>query len=366
MQNTRIVAKNLWRNGTILAYSSQDPQFPAVCSQDDDTTLPWRSRNGVGSGNGLFVVDATNKYIDFNEGGAELTATITPGSYNGTTLAAEIKIQLDAIGGTYTVVYSETLGTFTIARAAGNFAFLWLSGTNTANNAAGLIGFSKAADDTGAATYTSDYARFNTSEYVDLDILSATAWDFISLRNHNLQNTAVITLYGADDSAFTTNLTTDVLTFNADNLTAFLGTARTKRYARLKIVDPSNPSGYISIGSIVLGKYRHLPAQFIAGYGRGYANDSEADQTPSLNRFLTVARPSVERWSLTWNHLSDTARGYIAEAIQECGSVYGVAWCFDYTAPNEYTAWAVMLSPALPVNVSAALWTWTVDIEEHV
>ena len=46
--------------------------------------------NGTLSGNGLFVVTDANKYINFDEGGAELTGTVATGSYNGNTLATNV------------------------------------------------------------------------------------------------------------------------------------------------------------------------------------------------------------------------------------------------------------------------------------
>lgn len=47
MQNTRIVYKNRWRDGTIIAASSEQGQFPAECTQDDNTTIVWRSASGA-------------------------------------------------------------------------------------------------------------------------------------------------------------------------------------------------------------------------------------------------------------------------------------------------------------------------------
>lgn len=52
-------------------------------------------------------IDSTNNSLLFNEGGSTLTATITSASYTLSTLAAEIKTQMEAVGaGTYTVTVS--------------------------------------------------------------------------------------------------------------------------------------------------------------------------------------------------------------------------------------------------------------------
>jgi len=106
-----------------------------------------------------FIVSAANNKIDFGEGGSEITATLTNGTYTATALCTEMKTQLDASVGalTYTVTYAPTTRKFTIA-AGGVFQLKWNTGTHKTTDISTLCGFSDAADDTGAATYTSDVA----------------------------------------------------------------------------------------------------------------------------------------------------------------------------------------------------------------
>ena len=59
----RIIYKSRWRDATIQAQSSEHPQYPAEDSQLDILAQPFRTRHGTDSGNGLFVIDANNKYI---------------------------------------------------------------------------------------------------------------------------------------------------------------------------------------------------------------------------------------------------------------------------------------------------------------
>ena len=118
-----------------------------------------------------FTVDATNNKINFNIGAAELIGTLVNGTYiAGTTqatAASMCKMIYDAIvaaeaEGTYTVSFSPTTKKFTITRSAGTFEILWKTGTNgsdgTDTHCGTLCGFSDAANDTGALTYTSDTA----------------------------------------------------------------------------------------------------------------------------------------------------------------------------------------------------------------
>ena len=111
------------------------------------------------------VVTGYNDTIDFNEGGAEFTATLTAGDYTGAGLATEIDTQLTEEGaGSYTISYNRVTSKFTLVKSAGTFQLLWSSGTNATTSAGDLIGFAVSADDTGALTYTSDYSRPGTPD----------------------------------------------------------------------------------------------------------------------------------------------------------------------------------------------------------
>jgi hypothetical protein len=107
------------------------------------------------------TVTSSNKYIDFEDDGGNKTATLTEKTYRSPLdLAREVQTKLDAAtSGTVTCTYSSTTGKFTItATGLTTFKLEWNAGTNTANSAASILGFSTAADSTGALTYTSTNA----------------------------------------------------------------------------------------------------------------------------------------------------------------------------------------------------------------
>lgn len=113
-----------------------------------------------------FDVDATNNKLDFIEGsGSELTATISTGNYTVTTLAAEIKTQLDAAGAlTYTVSATgpdDAVVKFTIS-AATAFNILGATGSNLSTSILPDIGFIE--DVEGAITYTGAEVETVTKE----------------------------------------------------------------------------------------------------------------------------------------------------------------------------------------------------------
>lgn len=105
-------------------------------------------------------ITASTRYIDFNEGGASLAATLNAGWYKDPhELADAVTSALNAVGAdTKTCTYSDTTGKYTIVSDGATLELEWNTGANAANTAAAKLGFSAAADDTGALTYTGDNA----------------------------------------------------------------------------------------------------------------------------------------------------------------------------------------------------------------
>lgn len=118
------------------------------------------------------AIDGTNLYLDFDEGGAELTATLDIGEYTLTEFAAEIKRAMEAVGAlTYTVSVNRSTRVITIS-AASNFTLRTASGSHSGLSAYSLVGFS-GSNKTGANTYTASAAsgsaytpQFTLQDYV--------------------------------------------------------------------------------------------------------------------------------------------------------------------------------------------------------
>lgn len=102
------------------------------------------------------TIDVTNNYIDFDEGGGELSAIITSGSYTLGDFADEIARVMNAAGAnTYSVSVDRTSRNITISADA-TFSLLVTTGTHTAISAFALMGFT--TNRSGVATYESDGA----------------------------------------------------------------------------------------------------------------------------------------------------------------------------------------------------------------
>jgi hypothetical protein len=122
------------------------------------------SFEGIGFYFNPITIVATNKFIDFNEGGASLLATLTEKTYKDPhELADQIATAMNAAAtATITCTYSDSTGKYTITSDGATFEIEWETGTKGSDNAdtnvGTTIGFSDAADDTGATSYTSDTA----------------------------------------------------------------------------------------------------------------------------------------------------------------------------------------------------------------
>lgn len=101
-------------------------------------------------------VTSTNNTLDFNEGAADVAATVDSGGYSMEQLVAAAQQAMNNIGSqSYTISLDRATRLVTISAAA-NFDLLITSGTST-NKIFSLLGFN-GADLTGTNTYTGDTA----------------------------------------------------------------------------------------------------------------------------------------------------------------------------------------------------------------
>lgn len=123
-----------------------------------------------------YQITSSNLYLNFNEGGSELTATLTVGDYTLTTLLSEVKSALDTVGAnTYTVTADRDSRKITIASSGGTLNLLVTTGSASGTSAWSLLGFT--SDKTGATSYESDSTsgssyepQFKLQSYVSKNI----------------------------------------------------------------------------------------------------------------------------------------------------------------------------------------------------
>ena len=107
------------------------------------------------------VIGSSDIKLDFLDNSTTRVATIAAKTYKDPSeLAEAIALSMNSLGSTNTFVvsYSSSTGKFTISSNGTTLSLLNNTGANAANTVADKIGFSVAANKTGALTYTSDSA----------------------------------------------------------------------------------------------------------------------------------------------------------------------------------------------------------------
>jgi len=204
----------------------------------------------------------------------------------------------------------------------------------------------------------------SAGEYIDCDFGAASPYDLIGILGHNIQAGATIQVVGADDDAFSVNVVTDTLTYVGNNIWQILGTARTKRYCRVLVIDIGNPAGYVSIGTIVVAQSYQLNRNPQPGTEKGYINETESEAVPSGVSYVTRRRESRANYAYLFPSLNETSASYVHAAVADCGSHRAIALCLDPTTPNGNTLWVFMASQNLLQSQAYTCWTWAVQLRE--
>jgi hypothetical protein len=310
-------------------------------------------------------VSANNK-INFKESGANLTATIPSNNYNGLTLATAVATAMNSAGTlAYTANYNESSALFTIGANA-NFTLQWANGANAANSAANLMGYDATNDDTGNNSFMGDYRRIHSSEFVRLNIGSIQTVNFVGILNHTISANAVAYLYSSNNSNLAGN-DSDILTpLNSGNHFVFLAANRTHQYFQINIWDADNPSSYVQMGPIILGKYWQPNYTFAKDYTKGKVDDSLIEESHALVEYGQV-RPRRKTWSLPFPMgLTQTDADEIVTFFDTVGLVYGFVVCFDYESANATSYFVKNSELTDPTYLYPNSWQWQLNVREKL
>lgn len=318
-----------------LSATSEDAEFPVTNLDKVSRSYVWRSD----SEGGHFYITTSNQKIDFDEGGGALVATVSTGTYSASTLATEIKTQLEAVGGdTYTITYDATTGKWTLASDGGTLSFLWDTGGNKASSIAGTIGFDDSADDTGSTTYTSDNIAIHTEERVVLD-LTASPVDidsfgaFFDLVGPLKSPTATYRLKAnaTDTEAGWASPSVNIaLTLDTDDKTIshFFSSAEIYRYWAVEIVDPTNTYLYVELDSLWLGEALTLSQKPETGF-KDVILDQSKKRTNSFGYEYWDEYPQRKELRLKWKVLDNTDKDVLRGVFKTNGFIDPVFIAFD-------------------------------------
>lgn len=119
-QKSLLIINSKERDGTLFASSSEFSYSPKHGIKYNTIRIKY-----VMIPLAYYNINSNNNTFIFNEGGSDLTATITPGTYSKSEFITELKTKLDSSGSqTYSVVDSDTTNNITIS-AAGNFQIIF-------------------------------------------------------------------------------------------------------------------------------------------------------------------------------------------------------------------------------------------------
>lgn len=379
MSKARIYDNNYLDTDTLTSYtqSSQLTAFPAT------NIYNYERRSKVWRSAGCWEITAANKVIIFRESGTtDLTATIAEATYTTTAaFFAAIKAALEIPGGsTYTISQdTTTLKIKIVASLGGGASKLDLMWTNVLSTAAATLGFSTASDDTGALTYTADTLKIHTSEWFRWDMgtsANPNAFALIGPRNKPIPFTAnaVITLQGNATDVWTSPSYSQVLTLDdraiVKSSSAGLHTGPL-RYWRLKIVDASNPLGYVEVGALYLGSFfepSRGAVQF--PFGCKYIDYSDTSRTEGGQRFADIKAQTMGL-SPEWFGLTIAEK----ESIDEHFETVGVSkpWFIELdpdlvysTGSGIYTRYVKFTSEPSYALVSPGVFTMGMDLLEDL
>jgi hypothetical protein len=218
------------------------PMIGYAGSADRTGALEYFGDHPVTSSGGHFTITSSNNKVYI----ASHTATLTAGDYQRGELLAELKAQMDSTNSANdadpwfdesTLKFHLDFGT---ARTV-DFA-------STTNSAASTLGFNN-SNQSSATSHVADNIRIHTDEILDMAFASAVQAYSLLITNHNLTSSAVVTIAADNTPDWSSPAFGPItLTWSAAEIYELLTTlAASYSYYRIKIVDRSNPAGFVEL-----------------------------------------------------------------------------------------------------------------------
>lgn len=345
MSNVMVLKRNYMDPDVYVSmtYSSQVSIAPASnLSYKQRRSKVWRSA-------GFWEVTSANRTIVFRKtAGVDLTASIAIGSYTtDATFLAAIKTALDtaAAGPTFTVTRDSTSKKIKITSNGSGGTIFQLMCTSVAFTAAGILGFSTSGDLTGALTYTADVLKIHTSEWIRLDLGTASLPKICALlgqRNSPIKvsESAVVKLQASATDSWA--VPAWEVTVNHDDegivtvATSGLGGGVAYRYWRIEISDPSNIIGYIEISKFFLGEAIVTSQGAVQFPLDGQVMDLSSTTYSENGVAQTEVRQQTEALSFTWNFLTVDEFEEMRNFVREVGTAY--PWLIVMDAQLAYSS----------------------------
>ena len=302
-------------------FSSEQATFPSSNVLNDRRSKLW-------SPNGSFIIDDGNKriYIDGSPG------TITKGTYTGSTLAAELETQFNAISSGWTVAYNSTNCRFELTNAGSRT----LNFTTTTDAVWDDIGFLTNSNVSTPGTVSSDEPRVHTEEFIKVDLGVALEPTFVGLvgpidEAFSLSNEATVTIQANNVDEFDSPQLSIVATKTAGGILEFIDSDtedRIFRFWKIKIEDRKNTQSStdgFKFGYFYLGDYKTFTTTNVT---RGFSKEI---QDPSI-RFTSESGQDFFQEKIkyyTYNSASiEVMKGQEREEMEQMFYDFGITQSF--------------------------------------
>jgi hypothetical protein len=277
--------------------------------------------------------------------GVDLDALVLPGSYATPDLfVAAVKAALDLAGAsTYTVSQDVTTKKIKIVSngsgGGGIFRLIWTASVSA--TMAGIMGFSTAADDTGALTYTADLLKTSTHEFFLIDFGMAINPDAVVMswrtdENVKISDTAVVRLRGnftndMDSSPYNEVMVkTDYAFFTRKDSYTDDGIAPVAyRFWEISVTDPSSPLGYFDIGSIFFGNWMNFSRGMVQFPFKMDYDTGSNKQITEGGQVLARKKFTTRKFSASWFGLTQSEKELIDDFTYNVSSAYPFYFMLD-------------------------------------
>jgi hypothetical protein len=113
-----------------------------------------------------------------------------------------------------------------------------------------------------------------TSQYIVVDLASATECDSVAILGHNLTATATLKIQANSSDSWASPPVDETITASVDEIAHFF-TAATYRYWRFTFTDTSNTNSYIELGRLFLSKSTTVSKSFTNKFQENNVNTSK-------------------------------------------------------------------------------------------
>lgn len=283
-------------------------------------------------------------------------------------LEAKYGLSTDTTAPTWTNTYSGSYASSkpTLARATGaaTVALLWSTGSHKEASVAVDAGFSDAADDTGATSYTADEVAYQSRHWLKLDAGEAKAAQHGIALEHNAGTGGTFTLQGHTADLWDDPDVDEAMAGDADIRIKYLTASTSKRWWRLVIDDVQNEDGFCELGVWSVGPIVQTAKQYSRTYSKRAVHYS-AIVPGEQGAHYQQERQQGRAWDLSWRSVIESDKEILEAVELACPLGHCFFFSFDAVADSTKTAYVSLVSPVdTSPSGEGLLWNVSFQISE--